>query len=72
MKKKSVKIRIIKNVLWEDWGTPRIVFRRGWEGWVTGYFENGSLRSVSGESPIYKGVSDEIWDDCYEVIEVIE
>ena len=24
---------------------------------------------MSGESQIYVGVSDEVWDDCYEVLE---
>lgn len=47
----------------------RKVFKKGWIGWVTGYYENGELVGVSGESPIYVGVSDEIWDDCYKVLE---
>ena len=66
---KKVKIEIIKDVDWEDWGTMRKVFLKGWVGWVDGYYENGKLDSVSGESPIYKGISDEIWGDCYKVIE---
>lgn len=47
----------------------RKVFKKGWVGWVTGYFENGKLMGVSGESPICVGVSDVIWDDFYEVLE---
>lgn len=66
---RKIKIEIIKDVYWEDWGTMRKVFKKGWVGWVTGYFENGKLMGVSGESPIYVGVSDEIWDDCYEILE---
>lgn len=66
---RKIKIEIIKDVYWEDWGTMRKVFKKGWIGWVNGYYENGKLVSVSGESPIYVGVSDEIWDDCYKVFE---
>lgn len=68
-KHKKVKIEIIKDVYWEDWGTMRKVFKKGWVGWVTGHYENEILDGVSGESPIFKGVSDEIWDDCYRVLE---
>ena len=56
---KKIKIEIVKDVYWEDWGTMRKVFKKGWIGWVTGYFEYGEL----------VGVSDEIWDDCYKVLE---
>lgn len=70
--KKKIKVKIIKDVYWDDWGTMRKVFRKGWIGWVEGSFENDKLVHVSGESPLYHGVSDKIWDDCYEVIEVSE
>lgn len=66
---KRIKIEIIKDVYWEDWGTMRKVFRKGWIGWVDAYYEGDKLVSVSGESPIYEGISDVIWDDCYKVIE---
>lgn len=70
--KKKIKVKIIKNVYWDDWGTMRTAFRKGWTGWVDGSFENDNLVHVSGESPVYRGVSDEIWKDYYEVIEVSE
>lgn len=66
---KKVKIVIIKDVYWDDWGTMRKVFRKGWICWVDAYYKNGKLELVSGESPIYTGISDKIWDDCYKVIE---
>ena len=66
---RKIKIEIVKDVYWEDYGTMRKVFQKGWIGWVEGRYEGKKLNSVSGESPIYKGVSDEIWDDCYEVLE---
>ena len=69
MEHKKIKIRIIKDVYWEDWGVMRKVFKKGWTGWATGHYEDDRLLSVSGESPIYRGVSDEIWDDCFEIVE---
>ncbi|EAD0738606.1 hypothetical protein DSO10_04605 [Listeria monocytogenes] len=65
---KQVKIEIIKDVFWEDWGTMRKVFRKGWTGWATGHYKDGKLYGVSAESPIYRGVSDGIWDDCYKLV----
>lgn len=67
--KRRIKIEIIKDVYWDDRGIQRKVFRKGWVGYVNGHYEDGELDGVSGESPIYKGVSDEIWDDCYRVLE---
>lgn len=68
LEKKDILVRITKDVYWEDWGTNRLVFRKGWEGVATGYFLNEEINSVSGESPIYRGVSDEIWDGHFELI----
>lgn len=69
MEHKKIKIKIIKDVYWDDWGVMRKVFRKGWIGWVTGHYEADRLLSVSGESPVYQGVSDEIWANCFEIVE---
>ena len=68
---KTVLIEITKNVFWEDYGTNRLVFKKGWIGEVTGYYQDGELNSVSGESPIHEGVSDTIWEGHYIVLEVL-
>ena len=67
--KNKINIEIIKDVYWEDYGTMRKVFRKGWIGWVDCRYEDDKLVYVGGESPIYKGVSDEIWEDCYKIIQ---
>lgn len=69
MENKKVKIEITKDVYWEDWGIMRKVFRKGWICWVDAHYKDGKLISISGESPIYEGISDTIWDDCYKILE---
>lgn len=71
--KKLVWIRVTKNVRWDDDGCMRLVFRKGWEGEAIAYYDKkGNINSVSAESPFYDGVQDEVWEDCYEIVEILD
>ncbi|MBP1040390.1 hypothetical protein I6N95_05115 [Vagococcus sp. BWB3-3] len=68
---KIVKIRILKDVFWEDWGTLRKVFKKGHICKARETFLDGESIGVSAESQFYEGVSDGLSDDEYEIIEEV-
>ena len=68
----KVLIEITQDVYWEDWGTDKLVFRKGWTGQAIAHYEDGCFAGVSGESPLYKGVRDSIWKNHYKIIEILD
>lgn len=65
---KPVKFKVIKDVMWDNWGHMVTAFSKGTacEGML---YPDGD---VVAESPYYKGVIDTVWNECIEIYESYE
>lgn len=61
---KKVRFKVTKDIRWDNWGRIVVVFRKGDIVEGTMYSDG----SVSAESTIYPGISDEVDSDSIEIL----
>jgi len=62
---KDIQFEVIKNIYWDNWGRPALVFMKG--DICKGKLYDDS--TVTAESPYYEGVSDIVDTDCIRIIQ---